>query len=309
MSRISNVTRGEGQLAACLFLALLAAALGTDGVRAQVSPSPAAIDSLRASADQGDADAQYEYGRLYELGAEGISVDYSTASAWYQRAAEQEHVPAMLSASTMLLGSDPQEAMRVVQRAAELGSAEAQWRVGQVYAGRIFVPLVEINRDREEALRWFQLGADQGHGRSIEAIADLYTDTEDESRYADAVALYERAAETGGSAWSVLRLGMIHAIGEGVEQSDATAQDWLSKLGSGYELDPDLFSNEELEVLGGLQAYYGLNFLGGSAERDAVGAVESFTRALESAGTPMSRPLLHSSFQRVPQRMLRRLEN
>jgi len=276
---------------------------------AQTDPPTPRVDSLAAAADRGDADAQYEYGRLFEVGADGIAIDYGTAMEWYARAAEQDYIPAMLSRSTMLLGTDPNEAMRIVLRAAELGSSEAQWRGGQVYSGRIFLPLLGIDQDHEVARRWFGLAADQGHHPSAEALADLYTDTDDPTYYGEAIELYRGAADSGGSAWAVLRLGMIHAIGEGVEESDSAAREWFSKLGSEFDLDSDRFSDLELEALGGLQAYYGLDFLRGEAEPDPALAVESFKRALEPVEGPFGRPFIHSSLLRTSEGMLRKLEN
>ena len=102
---------------------------------------------------------------------------------------------------------------------------------------------------------------------------------------------------------------MIHAIGEGVEESDSAARGWFSKLGLGFDLDPDLFSDLELEALGGLQAYYGLDFLGGEAEPDPALAIESFKRSLEPVEGLFGRPFIHSSFPRTSEGMLRKLEN
>lgn len=141
------------------------------------------------------------------------------------------------------------------------------------------------------------------------ALADLYTDTDDPSYYAEAIELYRRAADPGGSAWAVLRLGMMHAIGEGVEESDSAARGWFSKLGLGFDLNPGFFSDLELEALGGLQAYYGLDFLRGEAEPDPALAIESFERALEPVEGLISRPFVHSSFPRTSEGMLRKLEN
>ena len=45
---------------------------------AQTDPPSPRVDSLAAAADRGDADAQYEYGRLFEVGANGIAIDYQT---------------------------------------------------------------------------------------------------------------------------------------------------------------------------------------------------------------------------------------
>jgi len=286
----------------------LASGLWPPPARAQADLSSASIDSLAAAADRGDAEAQYQYGRLFEIGTDQLSINYETATEWYERAAEQNHLPAMLSLSTLLLGPEPAKAMEVVVRAAELGSAEARWRAGQVYSGRILLPLTGLNLDREAALRWFTLAANQEHHPSQEALADIYTDTEEGSRYAESIELYQRAAESGGSAWAVLRLGMISAIGEGIAESDVLAWEWFSQLGSTYALDPDLFSNADLDVLGGLQSYYGLNFLGGDAERDPTAAIEAFNSAIGSSEELLVRPFIHPSFLRVSRRMLQKLQ-
>ena len=298
-----------GTLLASVLVSLLASGLCPFPASAQASASSARVDSLAAAANRGDADAQFEYGRLHAVGGDDIPVDFQIAIEWYSRAAEQDHTPSILLLSTLLLATDPAEAMRLVLRAAELGEAEAQWRAGQVYAGRIFVPLAGINQDRETARRWYEFGVAQGHHLSEEALADLYTDSDDRSRYGEAVELYRLAATAGGSSWAALRLGMIHAIGEGVEENDDDAREWFSQLGSDYELDPDFFSNAELDVLGGLQAYFGLDFLGGDATPDPVGAIEAFNQALESAEGDQSRPFIHPSFRRVSERMLRKLQN
>ena len=267
------------------------------------------MDSLLAAAEQGDADAQYQYAQLHVEGADDIPVDYQIAMEWYARAAEQNHVSSILLLSTLLLATDPAEAVRLVVRAAELGEADAQWRAGQVYAGRIFLPGAGIDLDQERALGWFRSAVAQGHHPSEEALADLYTATDDRSRYADGLELYRLAAEGGDSSWAVLRLGMLHAVGEGVEESDDLAREWFSNLGTGYDLDPDFFSNEELDVLAGLQAYYGLDFLGGDAAPDPALAIESFNRALESTRDAPLSPFIHASFQRTSERMLRKLLN
>lgn len=305
MDRLSHAVLLTGSILA----SSVAYGLWPHSASAQAGLSYARTDSLAAAADRGDAEAQYEYGQLYEVGEDGMPVDYEIALEWYERAAEQDHIPAMLSLSTMLLGTEPAEAMRLMVKAAEFGSAEAQWRAGQVYAGRIFLPLAGLGLDREAALRWFTLGAEQGHHPSEEALADLYTDTEDAGRYDESIELYRRAADSGGSAWAVLRLGMIYAVGEGVAESDTTAWEWFSKLGSNYALDPDLFSNADLDVLGGLQAYYGLNFIGGDAEPDPAEAIESFDSAMRSIEEVLSRPFIHSSFLRTSRRMLQKLQN
>lgn len=289
-----------GEARAQAGVAAPSSAAAADSLAPTDNPTPRA-DSLAAEAEAGDPDAQFAYGMLFQTGTEGLHVDYSAAVDWFRRAAEQDHVEAMLSLSTLLLAVDPADAMDWVRRAAGLGSSEAQWRAGQVLSGRL--PLPEVEPDREEAMDWYGRAADQRHSLAEEALADIYTEPDDSSRYADALELYRRAQEDGPSSWSVLRLGMMYAAGEGAEQDDAAAEQWLSRLGSDdAELDPQYFSNADLEVLGGLQSYYGLNFMGGRAEPDPAAAAEAFQLALESRGE-----LIHPSFARTAEALLQRL--
>lgn len=290
-----------------VWTALLAVTSG-GGLAAQGTPLSPSIDSLAAEAEGGDADSQFRYGLVLERGVGGAPVDYAAAAGWYRRAVEQEHVGAMLSLSTMLLGSEPAEAIGLVVRAAELGSPDAQWRAGQVYAGRIFVPMSGIGQDRDTAIQWFTRAAEQGHHPSEEALADLQTESEDPSGYGPSVELYQRSAEGGGSAWAALRMGMMYATGEGVEENDAAAFEWFSLLGAGgYELNPDLFSNEDLEVLGGLQSYYGVDFTGQEGEVDRDEAAVAFRVAVEALELMPFRTFVHPSFGRASRRMLEKL--
>jgi len=274
----------------------------------QESLSTAQIDQLAEAAASGDPEAQYEYGRLYSVGAQDITVDYEAAAEWYRLAAAQDHLGATLSLSTMLLQRDPPEAIRLVLRAAELGSSEAQWRAGQIYSRRIFVPLAGLDLNRELALDWFKRAVEQGHHLAEEALADLYTDSDESSLYGAALDLYLKAA-AGGAGWAALRLGMMYSIGEGVEENDAAAFGWFSRLGSEFQLNPDRFSPADLEVLGGLQDYYGLDFLGGDIERDLGAATEALTSAVQLMEGQLFQPFVHASFGRTAQRILGRLQN
>ena len=49
---------------------------------------------LRAKAEKGDAQAQFELGLASSLGKFGVATDYVEAVKWYRRAAEQDHAKA-----------------------------------------------------------------------------------------------------------------------------------------------------------------------------------------------------------------------
>ena len=53
----------------------------------------AALHAVRPLAEQGDADAQYFLGKLYENGR-GVRQNYAEAAKWYRKAAEQSHAEA-----------------------------------------------------------------------------------------------------------------------------------------------------------------------------------------------------------------------
>lgn len=62
------------------------------------------IEQLKQQAEQGDADAQYKVGRMYEKGI-GVTKDESTAWDWYQKAEEQGHQEAHLASLKLALKS------------------------------------------------------------------------------------------------------------------------------------------------------------------------------------------------------------
>lgn len=65
---------------------------------------PSEIEQLKQLAEQGDADAQYKVGRMYEKGI-GVTKDESMAWDWYQKAEEQGHPEAHLASLKMALKS------------------------------------------------------------------------------------------------------------------------------------------------------------------------------------------------------------
>ena len=67
------------------------------------SPAAHALADLRASAEAGDAEAQFILGGMYVTGV-GVPQDDVAAVAWYRRAAEQGHARAVVLSHSRLLG-------------------------------------------------------------------------------------------------------------------------------------------------------------------------------------------------------------
>jgi hypothetical protein len=114
-----------------LIALLLAGVAGCDATPADnpgrpVEESVSEFDSKLKAAEQGDAEAQWRLGLMYEFG-EGVAQDYAEARRWYRKAAEQ-------------------------------GNADAQNSLGINYTTGYGVP-----KDLTEAYAWMAVAATNGH--------------------------------------------------------------------------------------------------------------------------------------------------
>ena len=86
--------------------------------------------ALAERAEQGDADAQFRLGVMYDIG-QGVPQDEAKAAAWYKKAAEQGDADAQLNLGLMYDNGRgvPQDEVRAVawyRKAAEQGNENAQ---------------------------------------------------------------------------------------------------------------------------------------------------------------------------------------
>jgi TPR repeat protein len=122
------------------------------------------IAELRARAEQGDAEAQYNIGVMYSDGR-GVPQDETQATAWFRKAAEQGHTDAQFCLGVMYengLGVPRDNAQAVVWycRAAEHGDADALFELGVMYAFGQGVP-----QNFVEAFMWMHLATCRATGR------------------------------------------------------------------------------------------------------------------------------------------------
>ena len=130
-------------------------------VQAQDNPSTQELADLRARAEAGEAQAQYNLGLKYGAYEDGPQ-DAAEAVRWYRLAAAQGHPQAQFALGVMYangegVSKDGAEAVRWYRRAAEQGRADAQVNLGFMYGAGLGVP-----QDDAEAVRWFRLAAAQG---------------------------------------------------------------------------------------------------------------------------------------------------
>jgi TPR repeat protein len=115
-----------------------------------------ALRLWRPLADQGNAEAQYAPGFMYD-GGQGVPKNYARAAKWWRLAADQGHTFAQYNLGTLYDNGNgvPQnkaEALKWYHLAAERGNDGAQFNVGVLhFAG--------VAENRIEAAKWFRRAA------------------------------------------------------------------------------------------------------------------------------------------------------
>ena len=154
---------------------LAAAESFEDGLAALRSDNaPRAEEIWLALADQGDGQAQYALGTLYEQGHPGVPQDVAKAIIWYQKSAEQgipsaENNLALIYATGRGVERDPANALSLWLSAANKGHVQAQYN-----AGLAFFRGSGVERDIGRASQLFQQAAAGGLADSQYALAQMY---------------------------------------------------------------------------------------------------------------------------------------
>ena len=76
------------------------AVIGAVGLAVMVLSAQDDLDTVRQAADQGDANAQFNLGVMYDFG-EGVPKDDAEAVEWYRLAAEQGYANAQFNLGLM----------------------------------------------------------------------------------------------------------------------------------------------------------------------------------------------------------------
>jgi TPR repeat protein len=138
----------------------------------------AAMAELRPPAEQGDAEAQYYVGVLYQFG-KGVEPSDKTAYTWYRKAAVQGHAEAQYNVGYLHtkgqgVPRNDEQALKWYLSAAKQGFAPAQVSVGTFYRSGRGVP-----QDYSEAMKWYRRAAVQGHGLAQAKLAFMYQSVTD----------------------------------------------------------------------------------------------------------------------------------
>jgi uncharacterized protein len=155
---------------------------------------PDALGAYRKAADQGSTTAMVELGVMYGTGT-GVPKDDAQARRLFERAAAAGNPrgTSNLAALTGAAASDPATGRALLQKAAEAGSAEAQFQLGLMAADGIGGP-----QDDVAARAWFQKAAAQNHPGALEWMGAFAQSGRGGPRDANAArAYFEKAAALG----------------------------------------------------------------------------------------------------------------
>ncbi len=167
-SRGRVIVEGEGTMGRCSRNLIMMTVLSTLSACIDPPKSPyvdvrdtvSRIDELRATAEQGSAEDQYNLGLRYET---ALPKDHREAVRWYRMAATQRHVGAfyrlcVLSDIGRGMPQDYQEALRWCRLAADQRHGSAMFMIATYYEKARGVP-----KDVVLAYQWYNLAAANGH--------------------------------------------------------------------------------------------------------------------------------------------------
>jgi len=125
-------------------------------------PQNFSINSLQATAKQGNVNSQYQLGMRYQYG-DGVSKSQSKAHLWLEKSARAGYVKSQHALSQFYQqyaknAAGVKKALLWEKRAADKGFADAQYSLGMMFQNGSLV-----NKNAAEAKIWLKKAARQGH--------------------------------------------------------------------------------------------------------------------------------------------------
>jgi uncharacterized protein len=185
-----------------------------------------ALRLVRPLAEQGNADAQYNLGVMYDHGT-GVAQDYREAMKWYRLAAAQGNPAAQHGLGFMYVygrgvSQDYKEASKWFRLAAVRRHTTSQYALGSLYLHGYGVP-----QDYAEAAKWFHLAAEQGSAHAQNSIGFMYRNGMGSPQDYKAAVKWFRLAAAQGNPSAQINLGEMYGAGQGVPQDNIRSYMWL----------------------------------------------------------------------------------
>lgn len=187
-----------------------------------VSDTDVVITGLKRRAENGDDDALYALGVLYQYNPDVI--DPATAASWYKKAADGGSVKAINSLGLLYrngIGVPKNEAVScdLFKKASDLGYVPAMINLGECL----------VMKNDHEAARLFKRGAEEGYsGANLNLGVMYYTGRGVNQDFGKALELFKTAAAQG-ECYAYLNVGGSYFNGLGVPQDRNLAYEWFDK--------------------------------------------------------------------------------
>jgi TPR repeat protein len=194
-----------------------------------------ALSELKPLAEQSDALAQFKLGLLYTMGTIEVPKDAKQAVFWFQKSAKLGNAEAqlwlgMMYAQGNALPQNEKMAAFWIRKSADQGNVEAENWLGFMYAQGQGVP-----KNSKQAVLWYTKAAEQGHAVAQYDLGMIYLKEELESVPLEQAAYWLRKSAEQGNKEAQCKLGIMYGLGEGVEQNNVEAYQWLI-LANGKEV-------------------------------------------------------------------------
>ncbi len=186
------------------------------------------LDRYQKSAEQGDANAQFNLGIMYDKGKDVLQ-DYKKAVYWYQKSAKQGNASGQFNLGWMYqygkgVEQNYKEAVYWYQKSAKQGSTSGQNNLGWMYRNG-----KGVEQDYKKAVYWYQKSAEQGNASGQFNLGYMYDYGKGVLQdYKKAFNWYQKSAKQG-DADAQNNLGWMYSKGKGVEQDYKEAVYWYQK--------------------------------------------------------------------------------
>lgn len=184
------------------------------------------LAAIRAQAENGNAQSQYEWGEAFFRGELGVARDEAEAAKWFRKAAEQNLAEAQYNlgvcyAKGQGLAKNAVEAVAWYRKAAVQNLAPAQYNLGVCYSkGR------GVEEDPAEAVAWYRKAAKQRDAKAQYNLGVCYENGRGVAQDAAEAVKWYRKATAQNLAEAQYNLGVCYALGNGVAKDPVEACKW-----------------------------------------------------------------------------------
>ena len=175
-------------------------------------------------ARQGDSEAQYNVGAMYQNGR-GVTASRDKAIEWYGKAAEQGNSKAV---SRLGLMKANQASFESELQQAEQGNAGSQYNIGNMYTKGN-----GTNMDVAQAVIWYEKAASQGHIKAAYKLGLANYEGSGVRKNGKQARKWFGIAADNGYAPAQYYLGKIYAGGYGVRRDYSEALNWFTRAVDG----------------------------------------------------------------------------